>query len=243
MDLKQFATRRNLVVGATVVAVAVGAGAAVAKTSGAFDPKAEHEAFDAAVAKKLGVTPQKLEDAYKAAALERLDAAVNAGRLTQEQADALRQRIESGDFAGPGLFLGPGGFGAFDHHGAFGPPGSKLDTAAGYLGLSESQLVTKLQSGQSLADVAKAQGKSVDGLKQALIADAKEKLDQAVKDGRITDAQRDEILAGLDSHIDDLINRAGFAGPDRHFGFGFHHGFGPGSSNPDDSRFEGYPNA
>lgn len=241
MDLKQLATKRNLVVGAAVVAVAVGAGTAVAKTSGVFDPKAEHEAFDATVAKKLGVTQQKLEDAYKGAALERLDAAVAAGRLTKEQADALRQRIESGDLLGPGLSLGPRGFGAIDHHGPFGPPGDKLNAAADYLGLSVAALTTKLQSGQSLADVAKAQGKSVDGLKQALIADAKAKLDQAVKDGKLTNAQRDEILAGLESHIDDLINRTGFDGPAGHSGFGLRHGFGRGFGNPNTTRFGGYP--
>ncbi len=244
MEITKHLTKRTLIVAAAVAAVAVGAGAAVAKTSGVFDPKAERDAFDAAVAKKLGVTQQKLEDAYKAAALERLDAAVKDGRLSQEQADALRQRIESGDSLGPGLFLGPRGFGGFGHHGfgppGFGPLGGKLDAAAQYLGLTVSELATKLQSGQSLADVAKAEGKSVEGLKSAMLSDAKAKLDQAVKDGKLTDAQRDEIVAGLESRIDDLVNRKGFAGPDEHFGMRFHHEFfGPqmGPGNPDDSSF------
>ena len=73
-------------------------------------PKAEQEAFQAAVAEKLGVTTEELQDAYKAASLEQLDAAVEAGRLTEEQADAIRERIESGDF------LGPHGFGFFGGH-------------------------------------------------------------------------------------------------------------------------------
>ena len=223
-------TKRTLIVATAVAAVAIGAGAAVAKTSGVFDPKAERDAFDASVAKQLGVTQQQLEDAYKTAALERLAAAVKDGRLTQAQADTLRQRTESGDYLAPGLFLGPRAFGGPGHHGfgprGFGPPGGKLDAAAQYLGLTQSELATKLQSGQSLADVAKAHGKSVDGLKAAMLADAKAKLDQAVKDGMLTDAQRDEIVAGLESRIDDLVNRKGFAGPDEHFGLRFHHGFG-----------------
>ena len=107
----------------------------------------------------------------------------------------------------------------------FGPLGGKLDAAAQYLGLTVSELATKLQSGQSLADVAKAEGKSVEGLKTAMLSDAKAKLDQAVKDGKLTDAQRDQIVAGLESRIDDLVNRKGFAGPDDHFGLRFHHSF------------------
>jgi hypothetical protein len=45
-----------------------------------------------------------------------------------------------------------------------------LDTSAQYLGLSAQDLRTQIDSGKSLADIAKAEGKSVDGLKQALQA-------------------------------------------------------------------------
>jgi hypothetical protein len=104
-------------------------------------------------------------------------------------------------------------------------PGGHLGAAADYLGLTESALARKLQAGQSLADVANAQSKSVDGLKQALIADAKTKLDQAVTDGEITAAQRDEMLDRLESRIDDMIKRTG--PPDHSRGFGRPFGHGP----------------
>lgn len=229
MNLRRFATKRTLIAAIAALAVVVGAGAAIAATSGVFDPKAEHEAFQAAVASKLGVTTTQLQDAYKAAALERLDAAVAAGRITKEQADEMRSRIESGDFMGPrGMMGGPG------MHGMQGP-GDHLSAAADYLGLTESALAAKLQAGQSLADVAKAQGKSTEGLKQALIADEKKELDQAVEDGRITAAQRDAMLAGLESRIDDMINRTG--PPDHGPGFGQRFGHGPmdGSWSPPDA--------
>ena len=45
-----------------------------------------------------------------------------------------------------------------------------LKTSASYLGVSTDDLQSQLDSGKSLADIAKAQGKSVDGLKQALQA-------------------------------------------------------------------------
>lgn len=224
MNFKRFATKRTLAIGAVALVVAAGAGAAIAATSGVFDPKAEQEAFKASVAKKLGVTTTQLQDAYKAAALERLDAAVTAGRITKTQADELRSRIESGDFMGPQGFMGGPGM-----HG----PGRDLSAAAGYLGLTESALAAKLQAGETVAAVAKAQGKSVDGLKQALIADEKKELDQAVADGRLTAAQRDAMLAGLESRIDDMINRTG----DHGRGFGQRFGPGPmdGSWSPPDA--------
>src|SRR5690349_13114610 len=41
--------------------------------------------------------------------------------------------------------------------------------AAKYLGLSPQDLNTQLESGKSLSDIATAQGKSVDGLKSAML--------------------------------------------------------------------------
>jgi Arc/MetJ-type ribon-helix-helix transcriptional regulator len=199
MNLNRLATKRTFVVGAVVLAVCVGAGAAIAATKNVFDPKEEQEAFQAVVAEKLGVTTTELQNAYKAAALEQVEAAVAAGRLTEEQADAIRERIESGDFLGPHGFAF--GFGSLH---VMGGPG-RLDGAADHLGLTEAELHEKLRAGQSLAEIAKAAGKSVDGLEQALLAAAKERLDQAVEDGRITAAQRDEMLERLESKIDALV--------------------------------------
>ena len=45
-----------------------------------------------------------------------------------------------------------------------------MEASAQYLGLSTDDLRTQLQSGKSLADITNAEGKSVDGLKQALQA-------------------------------------------------------------------------
>jgi hypothetical protein len=215
MNIKRLGTKRTFVVGALALAVTLGAGAAVAATSGVFDPEEEQQAFQAAVAEKLGVTTQELQDAYKEASLERLDAAVAAGRITEEQADAIRERIESGDF------LGPYGFGFGPHLHIEGGPA--FDGAADYLGLTEAELHERLRDGQTLAEIAKAEGKSVDGLEQALLAAAKERLDQAVEDGRITSAQRDEMLDQLESKVDALVNGEPFL--ERH-GRGFGQRFG-----------------
>ena len=135
--------------------------------------------------------PSELSSALKKALKDRVDAAVADKRLTKEQGDALKKRIDSDEFplvAAPGLGFGfRGHFGfrdhGFRHHGL---PG--LSTAAKYLGLSESQLRSKLESGKSLADVAKAQDKSVSGLVSTLKGDLQKKLDKAVSEGKLTKA-------------------------------------------------------
>jgi hypothetical protein len=216
-------SRRTLLVGAVVALAAGGAVGGALAASGTFDPKAERQAFLDDAAGRLGVTSAKLEDALKAAAIDRVDAALAAGRITRAQADAMKAAINAGKVP---LRAGPG----FELHGHARGLHGVLDAAATYLGLSPAQLRTQLESGKSLADVAKAQNKSVDGLKQAIIAAAQAKLDQAVKDGRLTSDQRDRILAKLKAHIDDLVNGTPPARPAGALHDGFR--FAPGGFHP-----------
>src|SRR5919106_294412 len=60
-----------------------------------------------------------------------------------------------------------------------------MTAVASYLGLTVAQLREALHDDKSLAQIAGEQGKSVDGLKQAIRADAEQKLSQAVTNGRI----------------------------------------------------------
>jgi hypothetical protein len=197
--------KRTLAIGAAVAVAAAGGGIAVAATSGT----SSGNDFLDSVAKHLGVSRQKLDDATKAAAIDQVDAALSAGRITKAQADALKKRIESGDVPplgfgrgfdrGPGLGLGgPGMIKPFIDDG--------LSAAAKYLGLTESALRDKLSNSQSLADVAKAQNKDVNGLQNAIVTAAKADLDKAVADKRLTKAQADQALAALKDHIGDLVN-------------------------------------
>jgi predicted DNA-binding protein (UPF0251 family) len=215
--------RRKIIAVAGATLAVAGGGAAVAATQGS-SPQEESRAVIDDAAQQLGVSPEKLTDALKQALLNRVDAAVSAGRLTQAQADELKERIERGDTP---LIVGPG-FGRGHHgpHGFFGD----LSTAADYLGLSEAALRTQLESGKTLADVAEARHKPVDGLVDALAAVAKEKLDDAVAAGRLTQAQADEVVGEIEDRIASLVNGTGPEGPPRGrhgFGFGFRSGDGP----------------
>jgi hypothetical protein len=222
--MKLFTSKRMLAVAAALVVV-VGAGGAIAASNGS---STSGNGFLASVAQHLGISTQKLQDATKAAAVDQVNADLQAGRITKAQADQLKARINAGDvpFGGPGRFHE--GFG--DHHGPPGAPGGNLSAAAGYLGLTVPQLMSKLSAGTSLAAVAKAQNKPVDGLKQAMLDSAQKQLDQAVKDGMLTADQAKAEQAELKSRIDGIVNGT-FHAPGMHEGFRFGGGpAGPGAS-------------
>jgi hypothetical protein len=78
---------------------------------------------------------------------------------------------------------------------------------ADYLGLTRRELFQQLRSGKSLAEVATAQGKTVDGLKTAILDAVKTRLDKAVTNSRITTAQEQTFLDRLKTRLDTLVNR------------------------------------
>ena len=202
-------SRRMVIAGAVALAAVAGGGAALA-ASHDWGSSDQRQAVINDAAGRLGVTPTALQDAFKAALKDQVEAAVKAGTLTRAQADAIEARIAAGQglgFGGPG---GPKGMGGM-HRG-----GEGLTAVATYLGLTEAQLRTQLQSGKTLAEVAKAQGKTVDGLVQAMVDAEKAQLDKAVQSGRLTAAQEQQIVAQLKQRVTDMVN--GTFGPGMHRG-------------------------
>ena len=191
------------------------------------------------IAKAQGKTVDGLKTAITDAATKQLDAAVTAGKLTKDQEtkvlaglSAHLDDLVNGVRARPafrvGFGFGPGLMGG-------------IDDVATYLGLKPAELVTQLRSGKSLADIATAQGKTVDGLKTAITDAVTKQLDAAVTAGKLSKDQETKVLSDLGSRLDDLVNgvggRGGFG-----FGFGHRHGHGgwegPGDDNgsaPQDS--------
>lgn len=78
-----------------------------------------------------------------------------------------------------------------------------ISAAAGYLGLSQAQLQTQLQSGRSLADVARAQGKPVSGLKDAILAAMTSWINAST---RLSVTQRTAMISEMKSHLDAMVN-------------------------------------
>lgn len=217
-------TKRIAIIGGAVVALAAGAAGAVAATKSDEAKEREQTVLNTA-AKELDVSPQALRDALKAGQTAQLDQAVKDGRLTQAQADAIKQRMNES-----GLVLG-GGPGGPHGKGGPGPRGGgreMLGDVAKALGLTEAKLHDQLEDGKTLAQIAKAQGKDLDDVKAAVKKAATARLDEAVKDGDITKAQRDDMLEHLDEHLENLGERP-FGG----------RGHGPGMPPRGDREDEG----
>jgi hypothetical protein len=183
---------------------AAGTGVAVATTR-SNDAKEREQAVLADAAKRLDVEPSELRDALSDAENAQLDADVKAGRLTQEQADAIKaRRKQSGTVLGGPRLIGPGGpHGDFRlHHG--GGPFEITGEAAKALGISRDELWERLRDGKTLEEIAKAEGKSLDDVEAAVSKALKENFDEAVEAGKLTREQADEMLEHLTERLDDV---------------------------------------
>lgn len=209
--------------GALIVAVAViltaglAAGGVLAQTPtptpGAGAPPAplfSANDFFARLAAKLGLDASRVQTAAKDAQKELIDEAAQAGRLPAAVATRLKERVDAGDFVlghGPGGKHGRGGFG----RGGFGVDQPAL---ASWLGITPEQLHSELHegTGQSLAQVAQAHGKTREALIAFLTDQVKTRLDQAVTDGRLTRQQADEMLARFQQNVSQLVDQIHPAG-------------------------------
>jgi hypothetical protein len=157
-----------------------------------------------------------------------LSGLVGDGTLTQAQADKVAGTLDSkmprrGEGAERGM-RGPGG-----HFGRMGMKDIQA-AAAKALGLTPAQLHASMESGKSLADVAKAQKVSVGVLVKAMVTAAEADLATAVKDGRLTQAQADTMKSSLTKRITDQVNRVRPDGPRGMMPGG---GMGPGPAGAD----------
>jgi polyhydroxyalkanoate synthesis regulator phasin len=200
-------SRRGTFVAVAVAVAVAGAGGALAAQR-LDTPKQRSQAIIDDAAGQLGIDPSKLSGALKRAIENQIDQAVKDGRLTEAQGKELKQRVEAGDSPLLGFGLGFPGVRGF-----LGPPGTSrlalgadFDAAATYLGLTDAQLRTQLQSGKTLAQIAKDQSKSVDGLVDALVAATKQQLDAAVSAGRLTQDQAARIESNLKQRMTDRVN-------------------------------------
>jgi hypothetical protein len=202
--------------GTAALAAVLGGGAAVAATQ--LSPSEESDAIVADAAEQLGVESSELEAALKQALKNRVDAAREAGRITEEQATEMKERIDAGEL--PLAGVGPGHHRG--HHGFV-----DFAAAAEFLGLTEAELQERLRDGDTLAEIATAEGKTAAGLVDALVAAAKADLDEKVEEGRLTAAQRAAILEDVEQRVEDVVSGE--------FSFGFRGRGGHGAPPGDDA--------
>jgi hypothetical protein len=125
------------------------------------------------------------------AALEDL---VTDGTITSAQADAVAEHLSSA-LPGPGRhFIGRGRVGA------------SLDTAAEAIGIERSVLADALRDGQTIAEVASANGIDPQAVIDALMAAHQAKLDELVADGSLTADEAAERAEGALERITAFVN-------------------------------------
>jgi uncharacterized protein YidB (DUF937 family) len=148
--------------------------------------------FAGRVASRLGVTEEELRGAVKGAGLDIVDEAVAEGRMSAERGERLREQIEEGSFgrlAGLGRLLR-----------------SAVDAVSDTLDMTPREILGELRDGQSLAELAEAQGVPREELKAVITTEVQGTLDQAVAEGRLTQERADEIMARLNENIDKVLD-------------------------------------
>lgn len=187
--------RSFVVVVVGIVALLASAGAALAASAGQDEPAGRCDARLAKAAERRGISAEQLEARIEARRLARVDAALRAGRISPERADALRARISARELCPRAPLVRI----ALAHR-------PLLRAAAGYLDLRPGELRAQLP-GTSLAALAQARGKSVEGLEAAMLAPAQAGLARAVATGRLAQARADRMLPRLERRIDRLVQR------------------------------------
>ena len=176
--------------------------------------------FTGHVASNLGKSQSQVQKAISDAINQTIDDAVKNGDLTQSQANAIKSKVSSnangnqacaGGLRGiPGI--GRGGFGPF-------PRGARVDLVteetAKALGISTAQLQQDLRNGQTVQQLASAQGMDENAFRSKLASVTKADLDQRVKSGAITQNQENATLQRIQSGPLPLWNAAP---PHRGFG-------------------------
>ena len=141
---------------------------------------------------------------------ENLEPLVDAGTITDEQADAVvaqlvASRPDRGEFGeGRGGHGGPGG----GRHGGLmgGAAGVASEALTDLLGIDADELRTQLRDGATLAEIAKANNVEVQAVVDELVGELQERLDNAVENGRIDQAEADEKAADATAKITDMVN-------------------------------------
>ena len=187
-------THRYVAAAATgAVALLIGGGAAFAGQDAA-DMGARCEARLAKIAEKQGVTVAEVEARVSERLTAKVDAALQSGRINAERAAMLKERIAEGT-----LCKGHALRAKLGRH-------RLLAAAAEFLGLDRAELRAALP-GTSLSALAEKQGKSVAGLRAALLAPVEAKLAKAVETNRISQERADRLLDRLENRVDRIIVR------------------------------------
>jgi hypothetical protein len=143
-------------------------------------------------------TAKPKSDAWIQNALKPL---LDNGTLNQSQIDAVTKALQDARPAGKGPMDG-----GMRRGGPGGGPAGNLSGAATAIGVTPEEVRTALQSGQSLADLAKAKGVDPQKVIDALLAPIIEHEKADVTNGKDTQAEADKEIADATARITDFVN-------------------------------------
>jgi hypothetical protein len=181
------------------------------------------ERFREAIAGVLGIPVDEYDSAVSQAQGQVVDDAVSEGWLTQDQADLLRWRMEQEPGLGMPGTMGKGSFGT--ERGMLRGGEDVLSVAADTLDMSLTDLLTELQGGKSITDVAGEKGIDTKAIVDAYVAGLQEDMNEAVTEGRMTQKQADYYLEQATTRVADQLQVTGL-------GVGGHPGRFPGRDLP-----------
>jgi hypothetical protein len=161
------------------------------------------EVFLDTFAAELGVSLEDLLPAGKTAAIAAIEAAVEAGDLDEDRADAMTERIEELEQAGCGMGFRLGfarGKAIGEVHGLLRI--DLLEAVADALGMESAELIDRLADDVSIEDVAEAEGADYEAVKAAVLEAVRADLDAAVAEG-LNQERADSILERIATWLDE----------------------------------------
>jgi len=177
----------------------------------------------AAVAEAQGVSVDDVVALLVKQQDAQLAEAVSAGKMTQEQADKLKEKsseharaMVENTHQGRGFGQGMGFAGGYE----------KNEELLSLLKLDADKLKEELKADKSLAAVAKAQGVSTDDVVALLVEQQEAKLAEAVKAGKLTQEQADKLNENASDRVKAMVeNTHQGRGPGKGIGMSFGFGF------------------
>jgi len=156
------------------------------------------------IAQAHGKTVQDVVDAIIAAEKARLDQAVADGKLTQEEADAILDRIDKKADAWTrmdGALMGNRPIKGMRTSAIW------VRAAAEALDMPVADFMQALRSGQTPAQIAEAHGSSGQALVDAIVSAQRERLEIAVSAGNMTQDRMDRILSRVEKTVSKWVER------------------------------------
>lgn len=207
--MKRFWKLAGIAAVVAILGVAAVGAVVYAQDDGTGGPFDFHGKFREALANILGVSVEEYDAAVEQAQSQVVDEALAEGWLTEEQAELLQWRMDQAP--GFGMREMGKGFGRLGH-GMIGGHDNLVSIAADKLDMKLTELLTELQDGKSIADVAGEKGVDTQGIVNEYLAQVKENLDEAVAAGRITQNQADYQLQQVEQRVTDHLENTGFEG-------------------------------